>query len=94
MTETTELLLADLRRLKGLSQLEVARRMGVHKARVGQIEKDFPNVRFNVVQAYLRAIGRNIELTDPRHPSVRAEKIGWGGGRDHGDRSRVRAEKN
>lgn len=96
MTETARPTLADLRRFKGMSQSDVGRRMGVGKQRVSQIERDFPHVRFSVVQAYLNAIGRIIELTDPSCPDVRADKIACDprGPRDHGDRTRVRAEKN
>ncbi|MGW3913191.1 helix-turn-helix domain-containing protein [Streptomyces sp. NPDC005070] len=86
--------LADLRKLSGLSQLEVARRMGVSKARTGQIELDFPNVRFSVVEAYIKALGGRIEFAAVGPVDVWADEIAQDprGPRDHGDRTRVRSE--
>jgi transcriptional regulator with XRE-family HTH domain len=55
-----EFTLADLRKAAGLSQLEVGRRMGVNQPRVGQIERDYPRVRFNVMQAYFKALGTKL----------------------------------
>lgn len=53
----TQRTLTELRETAGLTQAEVARRMGVIRPRVYQIERDFPSVRFDVVQEYLRALG-------------------------------------
>ncbi|MGW1963609.1 helix-turn-helix domain-containing protein [Streptomyces sp. NPDC001935] len=88
------MVLADLRRLSGLSRLEVARRMGVSKARPGQIERDFPNVRFSVVQAYIQALGGRVEFAAVGPLDVWADEIEQdpSGPRDHGDRTRVRSE--
>ncbi|MFF4308514.1 helix-turn-helix domain-containing protein [Streptomyces sp. NPDC001507] len=84
--------LAELRQLSGLSQLEVARRMGVSKARPGQIERDFPNVRFSVVEAYVRALGGRIEFAAVGPTGIWADEIVQHpeGPRDHGDRTTVR----
>jgi transcriptional regulator with XRE-family HTH domain len=49
--------LADLRRLAGLHQSDVAKRMGVNRPRVSQIERDFPNLQYQVVARYLQALG-------------------------------------
>lgn len=49
--------LTKLRETAGLTQAEVARRMGVIRPRIYQIERDFPSVRFDVVQEYLHALG-------------------------------------
>lgn len=65
MSDTTEqLLLSDLRKRAGLSQSEVARRMGVNRPRVGQIERDFPRVRFNVLTSYIEALGGVVAFED------------------------------
>ncbi|MCX3290051.1 helix-turn-helix transcriptional regulator [Streptomyces sp. NEAU-H22] len=90
MKDTT---LADLRKLSGLSQLEVARRMGVSRGRPGQIERDFPDVRFAVVQAYVRALGGRIEFTAVGGHDVWADEITQhpDGPRDHGDRTAVQS---
>ncbi|MGI5515309.1 helix-turn-helix domain-containing protein [Streptomyces sp. CA-106131] len=85
--------LADLRALTGLSQREVARRMGVTEARPGQIERDFPNVRFSVVQAYIQALGGRIEFAAVGSGDVWADEITRDptGPRDHGDRAQLHA---
>ncbi|MFH9589163.1 helix-turn-helix domain-containing protein [Streptomyces luteogriseus] len=90
MQDTT---LSDLRKLSGLSQGEVARRMGVTRARPGQIERDFPNVRFAVVQAYIRALGGRIEFAAVGGLDVWADEITQhpDGPRDHGDRTAVQS---
>ena len=91
MNDTTaQYNLADLRKAVGLSQMEVARRMGVNRPRVGQIERDFPRVRFNVVQAYFQALGGNIRFSLVGGPDVLASSIEPDprGPRDHGYRKR------
>lgn len=55
--------LADLRRAAGLSQTDVAKRMGVNQPRVSQIEKDFPNLHYRVVASYLRALDQAAYIT-------------------------------
>ncbi len=59
----TEYTLADLRKRAGLIQEQVADRMGVTRARVSQIERDFPNLYFQVVDSYLRALDENTTVT-------------------------------
>lgn len=87
--------LRELRELSGFSQREVARRMGVSAARPGQIEQDFPNVRFSVVQAYIQALGGRIEFTVPGEITLWADRVARDprGPRDHGDRSQAWAEE-
>ncbi|MFE6092720.1 helix-turn-helix domain-containing protein [Streptomyces massasporeus] len=94
VTPVNDTTLADLRRLSGLSQREVARRMGVSRGRPGQIERDFPRVRFEVVQAYIRALGGRIEFAAIGGCDVWADEITQhpDGHRDHGDRTGVRTE--
>lgn len=80
--------LADLRRAAGLTQVQVAQRMGVHQSRIGRIEKDYPNLHFLVVTSYIEALGGHIALTgvgghtmpmsdirhDPRDPGAQANR--------------------
>ena len=54
--------LADLRRASGKNQRELAEAMGVQRARVSQIEADFPNVHYLVVQRYLEALGGRLTV--------------------------------
>jgi transcriptional regulator with XRE-family HTH domain len=88
--------LSDLRKRAGLTQSETARRMGVTRPRVDQIERDFPQVRFNVMQAYFTAIGVNLYALggstekDPVSVDIRTDRIvpDPRGPRDHGYRKR------
>lgn len=92
MSETTlaTFNLADLRRRAGISQSELARRMGVNRPRVGQIEQDFPRVRFNVVDAYIRALGGHATFSTQDGLVVRADHIAPDprGPREHGYRKK------
>jgi transcriptional regulator with XRE-family HTH domain len=54
--------LADLRRAAGLSQLQVAQRMGVGKGRVGHIEARYPNVNYGTLTRYISAVGGSIQF--------------------------------
>jgi len=89
-TTDAQFTLADLRQRAGLSQSEVARRMGVNRPRVGQIERDFPSVRFDTVDKYIRALGMHSDFADATGFSVRADRIDPHpeGKRDHGYRKR------
>lgn len=92
-TENQPHTLVALRHASGKSQRQVSELMGVTKGRVSQIERDFPNIRFDVMQAYIRALGGRIRFSyiggigtwsdeierDPRSP------------RSHGDRTAVRS---
>ena len=66
MTDVTDgaggVTLADLRRASGKNQRELAEAMGVQRARVSQIEADFPNVHYLVVQRYLEAVGARLTV--------------------------------
>lgn len=57
--------LADIRRLTGKSQDQVAQSMGVARSRVSTIEQDYPNVTYPVVQSYFRALGVRIQYAVP-----------------------------
>ena len=61
MTEST-VTLADLRKSAGLTQLQVAERMGVTKGRVTQIEADYPELKYPVVARYLSALGAQVKV--------------------------------
>lgn len=55
-------ILADLRRAAGLSQAQVADRMGVRRARVGHIEAKYPNINYGTLIDYIQAIGGGIQF--------------------------------
>lgn len=54
--------LADLRRASGKNQREVGEAMGVTRGRVTQIEADFPNVHYLLVQRYVEAVGGRLTV--------------------------------
>lgn len=95
-TTNAQFMLVDLRKRAGLTQGDVARRMGVNRPRVGQIEQDYPRVRFNVMQEYFKAIGVDLHAlgapteTDPVRVDLRVDRIVEDprGPRDHGYRKR------
>jgi DNA-binding XRE family transcriptional regulator len=55
--------LAALRKAQGLTQAQVARKMGVTQGRVSQIERGQANVETSTLAAYLQAIGGELTLT-------------------------------
>lgn len=60
---TTEMKLADLRHRAGLSQPQMAERMGVSKTQVSRIEASYPDVMFTTLRRYLDALGLEIRYT-------------------------------
>lgn len=48
--------LADLRKRAGLSQPEVAAKMGVSRAQVSRIEASYPDVMFPTLRRYMDAL--------------------------------------
>ncbi len=52
--------LAELRRLNGKTQAQVAESMGVSRGRIGSIERDFPHIHYPVLVRYLDAIGADL----------------------------------
>jgi transcriptional regulator with XRE-family HTH domain len=61
MTEDT-MKLADLRKRAGLSQQQVAERMGVGQSQVSRIEMLYPDVMFPTLRRYLSAIDAEIRF--------------------------------
>ena len=57
-----EIELARLRKLSGLSQAEVAERMGVHQPTVARIEKRPSTASFGTIRKYLDAVGGAIQV--------------------------------
>ena len=64
--------LIDERRRLGLSQAEVAAKMGVARSAVAKLENDPSGVAFARIMAYSRALGTEIEVkpskTEPKTP--------------------------
>lgn len=56
-------LLSDLRRAAGMTQAQMAKRMGVSEKRVSQIEARYPSVRYDTLVSYVQALGGHIQLT-------------------------------
>lgn len=52
--------LAGLRKRAGMTQLQVAEKMGVTKGRITQIEADYPDLMYPVVLRYLEALGARV----------------------------------
>lgn len=75
MTEQPAFTLADLRRAAGLTQKQVAQRMGIGQSRVGHIEKDYPNLHFKVVNSYVNALGGHLALTGIGGHTVPADDV-------------------
>lgn len=60
---TNEMKLADLRHRAGLSQPQMAARMGVSKTQVSRIEASYPDVMLTTVRRYLDALGLEMRYT-------------------------------
>lgn len=60
---TSEMKLADLRHRAGLSQPQLAKRMGVSRVQVSRIEASYPDVMFTTLRRYLDALGLEIRYT-------------------------------
>ncbi len=82
--------LAEMRREKGIVQRQVAEKMGVTTERISQIESGFPNLKFDVVQRYLQALGATMVAVhaDGSHTALRGRDGEYS--RDRGDRSVLR----
>lgn len=57
--------LADMRRMAGKSQGQVAQAMGVGQARVSHIEESYPEITFPVLLRYVQAIGGRVQYAVP-----------------------------
>ncbi len=56
--------LRELRKDVGLTQAQVAKRLGVSQHRVSQIENgDLPNVKIDTLKKYLEALGTSINIS-------------------------------
>ncbi|RSN26522.1 hypothetical protein DMC63_01415 [Streptomyces sp. WAC 05977] len=68
--------LAELRRQAGLSQAEVARRMGIDAGAVWQLEAGRSDFRMSTLVRYTDALGAtvHIELTAPAHTDTSSKE--------------------
>ena len=64
---TPDALLRQARAAAGLTQAEVARRMGTSQPVVARLERPGSNPRFATLERALRATGHRLEATAPRH---------------------------
>jgi transcriptional regulator with XRE-family HTH domain len=62
--------LVELRKELGLTQQQVADRMGTQRSRIGEIEADNHAVSFDRVAAYAEALGAKLELVLPGRSRV------------------------
>ena len=61
---TTETMtLAELRKMAGLSQSQMAAKMQVSRVQVSRIEAMYPDVMFKTLRAYMDALDANIRFT-------------------------------
>lgn len=63
-----ELELAQLRKASGLTQSQIAERMGVQQPTVARIERKPSSVAFGTIQKYIAAIGGKLEVHTIREP--------------------------
>ena len=54
--------LREVRKLKKMSQLELSRRIGVHKTYISQIENGIHNPSLKVTYAWCRALGCELNV--------------------------------
>ena len=64
---TPDALLREARAAAGLTQAEVARRMGTSQPVVARLERPGANPRFATLDRALRATGRRLEARAPEH---------------------------
>jgi transcriptional regulator with XRE-family HTH domain len=74
-TQPRTMTLVELRLMAGKTQKEVAASMGISRGRIPQIEADYPNVMYPVLQGYLAALGAGIQFRIPGGEVVRAEDV-------------------
>ena len=60
--------LADARRAAGLSQTEVAARMGTSQSAVARLERGEADVRLSTLQRYADALDRRVDITVTDRP--------------------------
>lgn len=65
----TSALLLEARRAAGLTQTELARRLGTTQSAVARLEAADSNPRINTIDRALRACGRRLEVEAPRNQS-------------------------
>lgn len=76
MCSTPKATLADLRRQSGVSQAQIAERMGITQPRVSHLEARYPNIRYEKLIAYLEAIGVDLRFIGPGGINIAAHDVG------------------
>jgi predicted XRE-type DNA-binding protein len=57
-------LLAEVRKERNVTQVEIARRLGVGQPRISQLERGDPNrVELSTLRAYIEALGGHLEVS-------------------------------
>lgn len=69
MLETAVAGLRAARRRRGLSQAQVAERIGTTQSAVARLEAEQSDPRLSTVQRYAEAVGAKIEINSPGHPA-------------------------
>lgn len=65
--------LVDVRREAGLTQVQLAERMGVPQSTIARVERGLTDPRLSTVRAYVQAAGGSLEVT---HGSLWARQLG------------------
>lgn len=73
---TDDMTLSNLRKRRGLTQKQVAQRMGVNPSRVTQIERAYPHVMLPVLMNYMQALGGRVELCAVEGAQAWADELG------------------
>lgn len=68
--------LARIRKRAGLTQAQLAKRLGVPQPRVADIERDPTKASFGRILAYLNAMGASLDICDIRSKGLHSDGSG------------------
>jgi transcriptional regulator with XRE-family HTH domain len=66
--------LARRRKALGLTQVQLAKRVGLQQSEVSRLERGEANPTWSTLQAVLEALGARLAIVDARPPAPRARK--------------------